>query len=528
MTVRTRFAPSPTGNVHIGNMRAAIYNWLYARHCGGQFLLRVEDTDRERSTQVAIDTLLEAMSWLGIDYDEAACYQSKQVDAHLSAAQKLQDKGLAYCFAKGEGGEATLFRIPYVCEEVPGVHVLGPATAKVHPDEAVCVDFTGVRYHGLSKKGKPVEVECCLAGLKDLELINADGESIFVLNDYIELVLRGEKSFSISDAVEMRFTRREVAFDDMVKGRLAKPLDSMKDMVIVRSDGSPVFHIANVCDDVMQKVTHIIRGDDHVENTYRHIFLFHALDYAVPQYGHLPMIVNHRGKPYSKRDGDAFVGDFRSKGFLGEALFNYLVLLGWSPGDDREVMDRDEIAREFDIAKVQNSPAQVDLKKLVWMNGEYMLKLPFEVFASLCKDQLASAGLSVEDPSYAQAVFGLVRERVKTTADILPLIGHFFTEEFAYDEKGVSKKLQKEGVSELLDQIVEIFSALASFDTGSIEKELHDFIEKSDLGFGAVMAPLRMAVSGQQSGPDLFPLLSVLGRDRVVSRIHSTKQKFLS
>jgi glutamyl-tRNA synthetase len=526
MTVRTRFAPSPTGNVHIGNMRAAIYNWLYARHCGGKFLLRVEDTDRERSTQAAIDTLLEAMNWLGLDYDEEACYQSKQMDAHLEATQKLIDKGLAYRHAKGEGGEATLFRIPFDCENVPGVNVLGSASLKIHPDEPVCVNFTGVQYFAVSKKGKAVADECCFAGLKDMKLIDAEGHELFSLNENIADVLSGEKSFEIKGAVEMRFTRREISFVDMVKGRLSKPLDSMKDMVIVRSDGTPVFHIANVCDDVLQNITHIIRGDDHVENSYRHIFLFNALDYEVPKYGHLPMIVNKQGKPYSKRDGDAFIGDFRTKGFLGETLFNYLVLLGWNPGDDREVLSAEEMVREFDIEKVQNSPAQMDMKKLEWMNGEYLHALPPEIFMAGCQADLEANGVIVEDEAYLKQVLDLVSERIKLFTEVTEQTKFFFSDSFEIDEKAVQKRVQKEGVKETLETVRGILAGLESFTAESTDAALHKFVEESGLGFGQVMPPIRLAVSGQGSGPDLFPLLGVLGRERVLARIDQALSAF--
>ncbi len=435
MKVRTRFAPSPTGNVHIGNMRAAIYNWLFARHMGGEFLLRVEDTDRERSTPEAIQTLLDAMAWLKLDVDEKPLYQSTRIDAHLEAAEMLLSKGLAYKEDKGGlgQGECVIFKMP--------------------------------------------------------------GSS--------------------------------VSFEDGIKGTLSKAAENMQDFVIVRSNGTPVFHLANVLDDIEQGVTHVIRGDDHIENTYRHIALYQALGADVPNFAHLPMIINAQGKPYSKRDGDAFVGDFRQKGFLGDALFNYLALLGWSPGDDREIMSRDEMIEAFDLARCQSSPAQVDLKKLTWMNGEYMLKLPMEDFESTCFDELKDAGISVE-PDYAKSVFALVRERVKTVADIVPLIGYFFSEEYAYDEKAVRKKLQKDGVSETLEKVKSIFEALDRFDEASTDKALHDFVEESGLGFGAVMAPVRIAVSGVQSGPDLFPLLGVLGRERVVARIDRTVQQFLS
>jgi glutamyl-tRNA synthetase len=282
-----------------------------------------------------------------------------------------------------------------------------------------------------------------------------------------------------------------------------------------------------VLDDIEQNVTHVIRGDDHIENTYRHIALYQALGADVPKFAHLPMIVNAQGKPYSKRDGDAFVGDFQEKGFIGDALFNYLALLGWSPGDDREVMTRDEMVAAFDLARCQSSPAQVDLRKLAWMNGEYMLKLPVEEFEATCFQCLEKARIGVE-PEYAKAVFGLVRERVKTVDDIVPMVGYFFTEAFAYDEKAVSKKLQKDGVFQTLEKVKEIFQSLETFDEAGTDKAIHGFIEESGISFGAVMAPLRLAVSGIQSGPELFPMLGVLGRERVLKRIDRTMALFLA
>ena len=434
MKVRTRFAPSPTGHVHIGNMRAAIYNWLFARHHGGEFLLRVEDTDRERSTPEAIKTLLEAMDWLKLDVDGEPLYQSTRMEAHLAAAEQLLEKGHAYKEDKGGlgQGECVIFKMP----------------------------------------GK------------------------------------------------------DISFEDGIKGTLTKAADNMQDFVIVRSNGTPVFHLANVLDDMEQGITHVIRGDDHVENTFRHIALYDALGADVPAFAHLPMIVNAQGKPYSKRDGDAFVGDFREKGFLPEALFNYLALLGWSPGDDREVMAVEEMVEAFDLARCQSSPAQVDLKKLTWMNGEYMARLPIDEFAALCFGELDKAAIDAE-PEYAGKVFTLVHERVKTVADVLPMVSYFFTEDFEYDEKAIKKKLQKEGVADTLIKVRALFAALPAFDVASTDEVLHEFVERSGLGFGAVMPPVRIAVSGTQSGPDLFPVLAVLGRERVLNRIDRTVERFL-
>jgi len=432
MTIRTRFAPSPTGHVHIGNMRAAIFNWLYARHTGGQFLLRVEDTDRERSTPEAIKTLLEAMEWLGLNVDEEPLYQSTRMDAHLAAAEKLLATGHAYKEDKGGTGqgECIIFKMP----------------------------------------GTDIE------------------------------------------------------FTDLVKGALKKPAADMADFVIVRSNGTPVFHLANVLDDIEQKITHVIRGDDHVENTFRHIALYKALGAPVPQFAHLPMIINAQGKPYSKRDGDAFVGDFQSKGFFGDALFNYLALLGWSPGDEREVMTRQEMIEAFDLVTVRSSPAQMDLRKLLWMNGEYMRAMKTADFAALCRKELAAAG--VAPGANADAVFALMQERTKLPSEIVPSTAFFFSDDFAYDEKAVEKKLSKPEIFQTLEKIVGILQGLEKFDAETVNKALHDFVEQGGLKFGDVMPPLRIAVSGQQSGPDLAPVLAILGKDNVLARIRKTLARF--
>lgn len=432
MEIRTRFAPSPTGNVHIGNMRAAIFNWLYARHTGGKFLLRVEDTDRERSTPEAIETLLQAMDWLGLDVDEEPLYQSTRMEAHLEAAEKLLASGHAYKEDKGGlgQGECVIFKMP----------------------------------------------------------------------------------------------EEDMVFEDEIKGTLTKKAADTQDFVIVRSNGTPVFHLANVLDDIEQGVTHVIRGDDHIENTYRHIALYKALGAPVPKFAHLPMIINKQGKPYSKRDGDAFVGDFKEKGFLGETLFNYLALLGWSPGDDREVMTRDEMISAFELTSCKSSPAQVDLRKLQWMNGEYIRAMEPETFANIAHRELEGAGVTLTPES--GAIFELLQSRIKLPSEIVPASAFFFDDDYEYEPKAVKKKLLKDGVFQTLENITALFQSLENFDQETVDKALHDYVEQSGLGFGAVMPPVRIAVSGQQSGPDLAPILAILGKEKVLGRIAKTVKRF--
>jgi len=426
MSIRTRYAPSPTGQVHIGNIRVAIFNWLLARHHGGQFLLRVEDTDRERSTPEAVQKNFDAMEWLGLTYDEEPVYQSQRREAHLAAAEQLLAEGKAYKsdFGSPEKGEAVVFRMP----------------------------------------------------------------------------------------------GSDMSFTDEVKGTLTKKAEDMKDLVIVRGDGNPVFHLANVVDDIFMKVNLVVRGDDHVENTFRHLALYEALGAEAPRFAHLPMIVNAQGKPYSKRDGDAFVGDFRERGFLPDALFNYLSLLGWNPGDDQEVLDRDQLIALFDFGGVQSSPAQMDFKKLEWMNGQYFQGLRPGLRVELCEQELNKAGYTPELEQLGPIV-DLLSERLRFASDIVTQGAFFFTDEYAIDEKQARKRLEKEGVPEILAGVHAALDTLDHFTPEALEKALHDFAEEQELGLGKINPAIRVKVTGLGGGPDLVDVLAILGKERVLERL---------
>ena len=429
--IRVRFAPSPTGKVHIGNIRAAIYNWLYARHTGGKFLLRIEDTDLERSTPEAIKALFECMEWLKLDWDEEVFYQTKNVKRHLEVVDQLLASGHAYKVEKtsrdGKTGVVTMFRMP--------------------------------------KEGV-------------------------------------------------------IEFDDIVKGRMAKKAEDIQDFAIVRSDGSPIFHIANVVDDIDQRVTHIIRGDDHVENTFKHICIFKALGAPVPKYGHLSMIVNQQGKPYSKRDGAAFVGEFREQGYLPEALFNYLLLLGWNPGDDREVLSRDEMVKLFELEKVHVTAAMFDLKKLQWMNGEYVKRLPRDVFEAELRKRVESAGLSVPEGFNMPALIDQMQVRTKFLNDMPANVAYFFTDDYPYDEKSVEKRLKKDGVKDTLLDLVQRFSGVAEWTAPALESVIKELSQGN--GMGPWVHPIRVAVSGRMDGPGLFEMLEILGREKTLARLKKT------
>ena len=433
MSVRVRFAPSPTGQVHIGNMRAAIFNWLYARHHGGQFLLRIEDTDRERSTPEAIQSVLDAMVWLGMDFDEDPMYQSARADAHLAAAEALLASGHAYRDNVGGKGECVVLRMPQ-----------GP-----------------------------------------------------------------------------------VRFQDELKGELVKDGADMKDLVIVRSDGSPVFHLANVVDDIEMGITHVIRGDDHIENTYRHIALYEALGAEVPRFAHLPMIVNAQGKPYSKRDGAAFVGEFRDE-YLGDALFNFLALLGWSPGDDREVMTREDMIAAFDLSKVKSSAAQMDMRKFDWLNGQHIRLLPYDEYRARFVEALAAGDVDVAqaDDALIDQVAGLMHERTTRFSELPELCAHFFSETYAYDEKTVKKRLLKEGAMDHLAAVGNVFAEVSIWDGETMDAAIEGVAEVRETKSGQLFPLVRLAVSGLGRGPDFHAMLEILGQERVVSRIEATLERF--
>ena len=444
--IRVRFAPSPTGKVHIGNIRAAIYNWLFARHTGGKFLLRVEDTDLERSTPEAIQVLFDCMKWLGLDWDEEVFYQTKNVKRHLEVVDQLLASGHAYKVERtsreGKTGVVTMFRMP--------------------------------------KEGT-------------------------------------------------------IEFDDIVKGHMAKKAEDIQDFAIVRSDGSPIFHIANVVDDIDQRVTHIIRGDDHVENTFKHICIFRALGAEVPRYAHLSMIVNQQGKPYSKRDGAAFVGEYREQGYLPEALFNYLLLLGWNPGDDREVLSRDEMVKLFELEKVHVTAAMFDPKKLAWMNGEYIKKIPAAEFRDMLVRSSASEGSSsgslgeyavslrpdLRDASERIAWWDYLAAQIQVRTKFLTGLGDsircFVSDDFQFDEKAVEKRLRKPGVKALLLDLAERFEKVADWSAPALEAVVKELSQGN--GMGPWVHPIRVAVSGRGEGIGLFEMLQLLGRETTLARL---------
>ncbi|MBP5232046.1 MAG: glutamate--tRNA ligase [Planctomycetes bacterium] len=533
--MRVRFAPSPTGNVHIGNIRVAIFNWLCARPAGGQFILRIEDTDLERSTPEAIDKMLRAMEWLGLNYDEEPLYQTSQRPAHEAAVRKMMAAGHAY---QREAGGPVVMRIHAGLFDDSFISApRDEAAVNVENGELVANRHALTHTVTSPNSGETFVTPINWDALTAPRFVMADGREIDAAparaacgeNDQPVEALAGGKVKAI------KFTRRYVFFDDLVLGRREKPLDSLRDFVIVRSDGSPVFHIANVVDDVTQKITHILRGNDHVENTFRHLFIFKALGEQAPRYGHFPMIVNQSGKPYSKRDGDAYVGDFQDKGYLPGALFNYLALCGWAPGDDREVMTREELVAAFTLERVNKSAAQFDRTKLAWMNQQYVMKMPEGEFLARLKEEIVKAGydLGGRDDQWLKVLAATQRERLETFGDFVPRTRYFFSGDYEYDDKAAKKNLLAgEGAGlRVLADLRQVFAAAAAWTPEAIEKMAQGYADAhgapdKPMKLGQVAQPLRVAVTGGVVSPGIGETLFLLGKEETLKRLDRTLATF--
>jgi glutamyl-tRNA synthetase len=517
-----RFAPSPTGHVHIGNIRVAIFNWLYARHSGGKFLLRVEDTDRERSTAEAAGTLIEAMKWLGLDWDDEILYQSTRATEHIKAVEKLLGSGNIFSpVSENSAGSPFIFLIPYDCRKIPFVREKEIVELDIAGDKDVVIGPASVSFSSITN-GKELEKSASPAGFYQMKVFDKENKLIFELDNEIDKIRGGVGQIRVPSAAKMTYIRREVFFNDAVKGELSKPLDTVKDFVIVRSDGAPVFHLANVCDDVFQNVNLIMRGDDHVENTFRHLFIFNALGAEIPRYAHLPMIVNQSGKPYSKRDGDAYVGDFKSKGFLPDALFNYLALLGWAPGDDREKMSKDELKTAFSIDRIKSSPAKFDIQKLLNMNGLYIAEMKPGDFAKIAKEFIPpewESGGKIDERRFSEISL-FMQSRTKTFSQV-PEWKYFFYDTFKINEKELVKVLSKTGVKEALRIFAENIEKMEDPSAEAIETAMRHTEESVRLDKGRINQSIRLAATGMSAGPGLAETIKMIGTKKTAKRILS-------
>jgi glutamyl-tRNA synthetase len=437
MTVRSRFAPSPTGLLHIGGVRTALFSWLYARRHHGVFILRIEDTDRERSTEEATQVILDGMEWLGLNHDEGPFYQTRRMDRYAEVIQQFLASGHAYrCYCTKEELEAMRAR---------------QMAAKQKP-----------RYDGTCRS-------------------------------------RTEPRAGIDPVVRFRNPLEGlVVVEDVIHGNVAFDNAELDDLIIARSDGSPTYNFCVVVDDMDMKVTHVIRGDDHLNNTPRQINMLRALGAPLPVYGHVPMILGADGAKLSKRHGAVSVLQYREDGYLPEALLNYLVRLGWSHGD-REVFTLAEMAELFDIRDVNKSASAFNPDKLLWLNQQHIMLAAPELLARYLKPQLAALGIVVHDDAKLAGVARAMRERAKTLKEMAQNSTYFFTEPQGYDEKAAKKNLTSEAVRPLT-VVLEKLEALTDWRAAAIHDIVNLTAAELQLGLGKIAQPIRVAVSGTAAG----------------------------
>ncbi|MBD9368547.1 glutamate--tRNA ligase [Xanthomonas sp. XNM01] len=457
MSCRTRFAPSPTGYLHIGGARTALYCWLEARHRGGEFVLRIEDTDRERSTQAAIDAILEAMDWLGLGYDEGPVYQTDRVARYKEVAEQLLAAGKAY----------------YAYETKDELDAMREAAmaAKEKP-----------RYDGRAR------------------------DQALPYRDDPNRVIRFRNPLDGS-----------VVFDDLIKGRIEIANSELDDMVIFRPDGYPTYNFAVVVDDWDMGITEVIRGDDHINNTPRQINIYEALGAPVPKFAHMPMILDEEGAKLSKRTGAADVMQYKDAGYLPHALINYLARLGWSHGD-QELFSLDELVALFDVKDVNSKAARLDMAKLGWVNQHYLKTDAPESIAPQLVYQLEKLGLDLAaGPAPADVVVAL-RERVQTLKEMAEKAVVWYQPLTVYDDAAVAKHL-KAGADAPLAKSRELLAALPAWTVEGVSQALHDAAAALELGMGKVAQPLRVAITGTQVSPDISQTVYLAGRDEALKRI---------
>jgi glutamyl-tRNA synthetase len=453
----------------VGGVRTTLFNWLYARHNGGKFLLRIEDTDRERSTPDAVQVILDGLKWLGLESDEPVVYQSARIRRHKDAGLRLLDDGHAYrCF----------------CD---------PAELEKRRDEARAA-------------GKPYKY---------------DRRCLRLTQEEIDANLAAAKPF----AVRLRVPDEDLVFTDGVHGEVRVAGSELEDFVLLRNDGTPTYMLAVVVDDADMGITHIIRGDEHLLNSPKQILIYRALGLTPPQFAHVPLILGTDKKKLSKRHGATSVTWYKERGYLSETMINYLGLLGWSPGDDRNEISRDELITLFDIPGILPRGAVFDDKKLLWLNGQYISRTEFiDVAERLCELALSAvhAGRLKEMPSAdrIKGAWNLMRSRIHLVNDLFETCLYLFQPPESYDPKGVQKYFTTEGIGDRLKALAEGFAGLELFTADEAEKFLRAKAEEWGVNSGALIHPVRLAVSGVTVGPGVFEMLEFLGRGEVVGRIN--------
>ena len=433
--VKVRFPPSPTGFLHIGGARTALYNWLFARHNNGKMVLRIEDTDRQRSTEEATKAILDSMTWLGLDWDEGPYHQSDRLE---------------------------------------------------------------------------------------------------IYNGYVEKLLKDGKAFHVDDpekgrAVRFKITDELTDFDDMVHGNIKSDTSLLEDFVIQKADGFPAYNFACVVDDGVMGITHIIRGDDHLSNTPRQIALYKALGFDLPKFAHIPMILGEDGSRMSKRHGATSVTDYRTKGYLPDAIVNFIALLGWSPGHDQELLTRQEMIEKFTLKRVNKTSSRFDFTKLDWMNSKYIQNLPVGNLVSELKPYIKDANLdnNVVSDEWLHKLVELYKERFRTFPEFVTLTTPFFSDEIEYEDAAVKKHLKKGNVSLVKDAYKKLKEVKDFSSIVELENCLRSITTEHSIGFGKLAQPIRVALIGKSASAGIFETLELLGKDKTLKRLEYTINTFL-
>lgn len=438
MSVRTRFAPSPTGYLHVGGARTALFNWLFARKHGGKFILRVEDTDAKRNTDEAYSVIYDGLRWLGLEWDEGPEVGGDFGPYFQSERNAIYEKHLATLESKG----------------------------LVYEDEG---------------------------------------------------------------AIRFRSPRKTVHVEDIVCGKIAFDMSNPAthpDMTIRRPDGSWIFHFVNVVDDIEMQLTHVIRGEDHLSNTPKHVELYEALGATPPQFAHIPLILNHEGKKLSKRDGGSSITYFIDGGYAPEAVANYISLLGWSPKDNREFLSVEEIRDLFALENINRRSAIFDLDKCFWLNGQHLVHMSLERFADLALPFIEKASVAYGSREALLPALAIVKPKVKHLSDVPSWIGFLFTEDYEFEPEAVDKAVRKPGAIVRLCQLKDAFATVEDWTHPALEAKLKETAAEVGVKNGEFIHPARVAVSGRSVGPGLYEMLEVLGKDRVLARIERTVEKF--
>ncbi len=424
--IRVRFAPSPTGSLHVGGARTALFNWLFARSRGGDFILRIEDTDRKRSREELSDEIVEELRWLGLDWDEGPIFQSRRFDLYHRHGLKLLQEGKAY---------------------------------RSDPDD------TG------------------------------------------------------GTAVILRVRPEDITFYDLVYGPITVSGSELKDIVLLKSDGTAAYNFACVVDDHEMGITHIIRGEDHIPNTPKQVILYQALGWRLPKFSHLPLILGEDKTPLSKRHGAASLRAFREGGFLPEALRNYLALLGWSPGGEQELLSGSELIKKFSLKKVIRKSAVFDYQKLLWMNGQYILKTSPGDLVDRLQPLLQGTEWETVPRRRLESIVSLLGHRLKNLKDFINQAAYFIDREVTYQPAAVEKYWSREGIVELLTETEKEIASLDRFTEEDLEKSLRELIARLGIKAGELIHPLRVAVTGRMDSPGIFEIILLLGRDTVLDRL---------